>query len=331
MRVLQTIILLTVILQLVSAEFITKPFADIQNDIGDKVVLFIDSTENQEAVDLLTPYSEMYGKALQIPFYIVDRQDEANEQIFSYPDFEALPRLFVLMNIEMRAEVMPWEFNDENIDAFLALKFMNPNPDLEIEFTNEEDVLDLHQTSQTPVVIRFQREECPHCASFDRAFLRAVTRLDGDFHFTSVDCDSTLDSQTYCAKMTVFQFPTVLILHEGVYTEYDGSGTTIDLEEWLHKEVSPSRQAQRIEEALEKSRNPVETEATEGTIEHEEIDPKSGLPKHFPPRANPSSTRTRVTELEERVARLEEQLAHLAVLLTTGDLPEHEVVGKDEL
>lgn len=280
-----------------------KKFDEIKALTSD-VITFFGSSSNltdaqRKVIDSIT--------VLHNNTFFVDKDDEANAQIFGTPDLQELPALYVLVYEEMNAEKYRGEFTITGISEYISYKFAPYNESLVIPGVSLENITQAvdNGTHSGAAVLFVSNKKCVACPSTAISILRSATRMhtiDSSIRFYAINCDDMLRD---CSAAHIDRVPTFTVYSNSIWTHYKGTQVGADIDNFVQTEVKSDR------ETLERRR-----EAQEKTIkdfdEHirkaEEKLKKSKEEKGASGSLLNTATRSRMLTLEKRVAELEKKL-----------------------
>lgn len=296
--------MLLLLLPLALCAFTIKKFDEIKSLTSD-VITFFGSSSNltsaqRDVIDGIT--------ALHNNTFFVDKDDEANSQIFGTPDLKELPALYVLVYEELNAEKYRGEFTVEGISEYIRYKFAPYDESLVIPDVSLENITKAVDsgTHSGAAVLFVSHKKCAACPSTTISILRSATRMhatDPSIQFYAINCDDMLRD---CSAAHIDRVPTFTVYSNGIWTHYKGTQVGVDLDGFVQAEIKSDK------ETLERRR-----ETQEKTIkdfdEHikkaEERLKKSKEEKEGSGSSAPNTaTRSRMLTLEKRVAELEKKL-----------------------
>lgn len=260
--------------------------------------------------------------ALHNNTFLVDKDDEANAQIFGTPDLQNLPALYVLVYEEMNAERYRGEFTLAGISEYIRYKFAPYDDSLVVSDASLENVMKGvdNGTHSGAAVLFVSRKKCAACPSTAISILRSATRThaaDPSVQFYALNCDDMLKE---CGAVHIDRVPTFAVYSNGIWTHYLGGQAGADVDAFVQAEVKSDKETlDRRREAQDKT-----SKAFEEHIKQAEEKMKKG--KEDKGSAGSSvpntATRSRMLTLEKRVAELEKQLEKLKSKKTKNDKKE---------
>ncbi|CAL6007488.1 Conserved_hypothetical protein [Hexamita inflata] len=265
-----------------SAELVE--FQKIQTLEKRLVALFFDSSkDNKEALTLFESFEAQYPESA---FYIIDKENKNNSQVFEHKEFHELPRLFVLIPEEHMAEPMKEKFTKENAKSFLELKFTKPDMQNAVKINNKTT----QDAFKKDGFVVFVYDECKRCDNILFAIARAVTIKKQTL--TIVNCDATPE---FCEELGIYNFPTIWIALDGVPSQSGAMTTITALEDW--EKATTTEREPRKSQKIPKQVKPKEQKEQEAPQQQEQI--------------MITDTKSRVTELEKKVDKLEKMIKKL--------------------
>jgi thiol-disulfide isomerase/thioredoxin len=302
---------LFVLLLLVACAVALAPasFDFIESDQAGKVVLFGDSSAESTAdvasiLDGLQPeYADSIGT-----FYIVDKQDAGNEEIFR--SFQELPVMFVVLPAE-GIEICRFELTAENIADHLKYKATPAHEGFVQRFTSHADLVALSHQVGKPVFVKFFEQWCGHCQMLKPSFMKLAEALDDDYLFVEVECSASEDNQEFCVDQEVAAFPTLKLYGDGAFVRYEGGRTVVEMKRWLEAQAQPDAVAARKAQA--------QAELDAVLVSLEEAIASGDLPEEWPPKAPATRTNARLDALETEVATLRATLTKVLKKLKMKD------------
>ncbi|TNJ26399.1 Thioredoxin family protein [Giardia muris] len=280
---------------------------------GDTISIYWDSKDAnatvRDVIDSLNSVSdEMVARGLH-PIMLVDKQDERNVAPFTLPELKELPFLVVHLATANVTEGMLAPFTIENVVHFLMERIQANPLDLR-SIPSEEDLLDIYEEGgRRPTLLFFRSRTCTTCASVRIFVERVATLMRETSDVFEVDCDETLEKTHFCSRMQIRGFPYIALLHEDVFTVYNGTISTVELLEWTRSQIMDISSEERRKEWRGRSNEIFNSEYYEEAGKNA-YDAK-GRPKEWPMKPNIRRTQQKVTELEKRVAIIEELMGAL--------------------
>lgn len=273
------------LLAVASFQTLTKiAFSELQKRTNDTMAFFVDSATMSSEDDATMKFSAEFGE-----FFVVDKHDPANADVFKEQALAVLPQFMIVVADESRPEAMMKPFTRDNIADFISMKSVTFDPDTIksiVQGYADSVPLSYLQKEHSGLVVFFTSENrCSHCrrvfASFGKAYAIASKKNQHLSAYT-VDCDH---SKELCASLGVKTLPTIFFAADNIWTSYEGESFTVgDLESWLALEDANRRSDTRVSSASP-------TAVTRGSL--------------------PLSIRTLISDLEREVSDLQMRVARI--------------------
>ncbi|GIQ86624.1 hypothetical protein KIPB_008510, partial [Kipferlia bialata] len=171
-------------------------FDDIMADTTTKVVLFYDSGMEDGAQAI---FEEQELKHEEVPFLLVDKQNDKNSDLFANDVFAELPQLFVLIEEEHMADIMRMPYTADN----------------------------------GPTLIKYYEDWCSHCKEFNPQYAKIATLLKAEYpemRFLAVKCS---ENRRMCDARAIEGFPTVEFAKDTKFTRFAGVRDVTGVMGWV--------------------------------------------------------------------------------------------------
>lgn len=310
--------MLLFLLPLVLYSFTIKKFDEIKALTSDVITFFGSSSSLTDAQrEVIDGVAAVHNNT-----FLVDKDDEANAQIFETPDLQDLPALYVLVYEELNAEKYRGEFTLADISEYIRYKFAPYNESLVVPDASLENVMKAvdNGTHSGAAVLFVSRKKCAACPSTAISILRSATRLHAaglSVQFYALNCDDMLKD---CGTVHIDRVPTFTVYSNGIWTHYKGSQAGADVDAFVQEEIKADKETlERRREAQDKTSK----EFDEHIKQAEEKMKKGREDKEsVGPSVPNTATRSRMLALEKRVAELEKKLEKTKGKKAKGDKKE---------
>jgi len=213
-------------------------YPQISDHLEDMILIFYNSSaltdRELEALKGVEAFSKLAAASMDVAFYALDREDEANHDVFIQQNLTDRPTVFGIDIAAAEASVMEEDFTLANVQDFVAYMFRSRMTGAaEIYgFTSEEDLVEALEELQpqadanaspdaqdssifatSPVFILFSSDHCTNCADTALDLHRLARSLNGLTMI--VNCDGRLPHTQFCARQALRNFPTVSLFVGG--------------------------------------------------------------------------------------------------------------------